>query len=151
MALYAAVRIWYDGERRLRYFVAGGLLCRLDAWRASCPRCRCCALLGAALLWKCRGRRCWALCRRRCCRGRGVFGTNYIAHDSLRPPYMHRGRSDPADNWYDYTYERDGRVRDSYWNNPVGIDRGEPSRGHVRPARDGGPSRHVLADARSGC
>src|SRR4029079_7021396 len=53
--------------------------------------------------------------------------TNYISHDSLRPPYMHRSQTDPADNWYDYSYERDGKMRDSYWRIPVGIDRGEPS------------------------
>jgi hypothetical protein len=40
---------------------------------------------------------------------------------------MHRSASDPADNWYDYTYLRDGKPRESYWRNPVGIDRGEPS------------------------
>jgi hypothetical protein len=56
-----------------------------------------------------------------------AFATNWIAHDSLRPPYMHRSQTDPADNWYDYTYERGGRVRESYWRNPVGIDTGEPS------------------------
>ena len=56
-----------------------------------------------------------------------AFGTNYLAHDSLRPPYMHRSQIDPTDNWYDYTYVRDGKPRDSYWRNPQGIDRGEPS------------------------
>jgi hypothetical protein len=40
---------------------------------------------------------------------------------------MHRSASDPADNWYDYSYVRDGKRRDSYWRNPVGVDRGEPS------------------------
>jgi hypothetical protein len=56
-----------------------------------------------------------------------AFGTNYLAHDSLRPPYMHRSQTDPADNWYDYTFVRDGKPRESYWRNPQGIDRGEPS------------------------
>ena len=31
--------------------------------------------------------------------------------------------------WYDYTFERGGRQVDSYWKNPQGVDRGEPSRG----------------------
>jgi hypothetical protein len=55
----------------------------------------------------------------------GFFGTNWIAHQSVQPPYAHRSADD---NWYDYTYERDGREIESYWRNRVGIDRGEPSR-----------------------
>lgn len=54
------------------------------------------------------------------------FGTNWIAHRSLRPPYMHRSATNPADNWYVFTYERQGRIIQSYWTNPIGIDRGEP-------------------------
>jgi hypothetical protein len=42
---------------------------------------------------------------------------------------MHRSQTDPADNWYDYSYVRGGRERDSYWRDPVGIDRGEASVG----------------------
>ena len=56
--------------------------------------------------------------------GAGFFATNYVAHGCLTPPYMHRGE---GDNWYDYTYERDGRVIESYWRNPTGLDQGEPS------------------------
>ena len=76
-----------------------------------------------------------------------ALGTNYIAHDSLRPPYMHRSQTDPADNWYDYTYVRDGKVRDSYWRDPVGIDQGEPSLARLCAARHGRPSRHLFAHA----
>jgi hypothetical protein len=49
----------------------------------------------------------------------GFLATNYVAHDSLRPPYMHRHG---ADNWYDYP--------GTYWHDDVrkGIDRGERSR-----------------------
>jgi hypothetical protein len=39
---------------------------------------------------------------------------------------MHRGGED---SWYDYSYEINGRTIDSYWNHPIGVDRGEPSRG----------------------
>ncbi len=56
------------------------------------------------------------------------FGTNYAAHESLRPPYMHRSTTDPDDNWYEYTYQLDGREIESYWNDRQGIDLGEPSR-----------------------
>ena len=56
------------------------------------------------------------------------FATNYLAHDSLLPPYMHRSPVDPEDNWYDYSYSIDGVERDSYWRDRQGIDRGEPSK-----------------------
>ncbi|MEQ8849352.1 hypothetical protein [Botrimarina sp.] len=57
-----------------------------------------------------------------------LFGTNYLAHDSLRPPYAHRSETDPADNWYDYEYTVGGKTRDSYWRDRQGIDVGEPSK-----------------------
>ena len=56
------------------------------------------------------------------------FGTNYWAHNSLRPPYAHRSETDPADNWYDYEYTVGGKTRDSYWRNRQGIDVGEASK-----------------------
>ena len=31
IAIYAAVRIWFDGERRMRYFVAAGLFAAFTA------------------------------------------------------------------------------------------------------------------------
>ncbi|MGI9457182.1 MAG: hypothetical protein ACR2NU_11520 [Aeoliella sp.] len=55
------------------------------------------------------------------------FGTNYLAHDSLKPPYMHRSE-DPADNWYLFSYEKNGRTVQSYWHNRQGIDAGELSK-----------------------
>jgi hypothetical protein len=57
------------------------------------------------------------------------FATNYLAHDSLLPPYAHRSATDPADNWYEYTYTVNGQGRKSYWLDRQGIDRGEPSKG----------------------
>ncbi len=48
----------------------------------------------------------------------GFYLTNYLAHDSLRPPYAHRM---PGDDWYDYP--------NSYWyGGRRGVDLGEPSR-----------------------
>ena len=74
------------------------------------------------------------------------LGCNWLAHGTVAPPYAHRGGmlpSPPAigmpadaggpdrwnpDNWYDYSITLpDGRVRTSYWRDPRGIDRGEPS------------------------
>ena len=60
--------------------------------------------------------------------GAAFFGTNHIAHDSLRPPYMHRSETDPTDNWYFYSYEKNGQTVKSYWQNRQGIDIGEPSK-----------------------
>ena len=55
-----------------------------------------------------------------------ILATNYIAHDSFRPPYMHRKA---GDNWYEYTYTTaNGREVTSYWQDPKGLDVGEPSR-----------------------
>lgn len=120
VAFYAAVRIVFDGETRLRYFTAAGFFA---CFAATCelPALSFFGLLGLILL---------------CYRPKqtllaGIpaalavmipfFATNYIAHQTLRPAY-----SKP--DWYFYEYERAGQVRDSYWKNPVGIDRGEPSR-----------------------
>src|SRR5262249_5831649 len=86
------------------------------------------------------------------------FGTNWLAHGSLIPPYAHRDYSgffggDSSDrfedviplhsgetvtlrghksNWYDYEFTRtDGKLVSSYWRpeNRQGIDIGEPSLG----------------------
>ena len=61
--------------------------------------------------------------------GGGYLAANKIAHDSWRPPYMHRSETDPDDNWYAWEYvDSRGVTRQSYWINPQGIDRGEQSR-----------------------
>lgn len=122
-ATYAAIRIWFDGERRLRFFVAAGLCAGLAAanefpavallaavaWLlfAKAPRAAFCGFAPSVLLVAV-----------------VFFGTNWIAFQSLKPAYLHRSGTD---NWYDYTYQRDGRTLESYWKNPRGIDRGEPS------------------------
>ena len=75
-----------------------------------------------------------------------ALGTNFLAHGTIWPPYAFRDSSSagtplPAaenllvaedewnpTNWYDYRYTLpDGRVLESYWRQPRGIDRGEPS------------------------
>jgi hypothetical protein len=128
IALWAALRIWYDGERRWRYFALCGFFAALAA-ASELPALSLLVLLGAALLWKCPRPTLTGFSPPALVVAAAFFGTNYIAHASLRPPYMHRSLTDPADNWYDYSFMRGGRQRDSYWRNPVGIDRGEPSAG----------------------
>src|SRR4029079_5462224 len=56
------------------------------------------------------------------------FVTNWAAHQSLRPPYLHRSETDPSDNWYRYSYTVNGEVKQSYWSRPQGIDIGEKSK-----------------------
>jgi hypothetical protein len=85
------------------------------------------AVLSAAVVWKAPRPTAVAYIPAALVVAAGFFGTNWIAHQSLRPPYMHRSETDPSDNWYEYTYEREGREYPSYWQDRVGIDRGEPS------------------------
>jgi len=77
----------------------------------------------------------------------GFFGTNYIAHGSLRPPYMHRGEAGSPDDWYHFTYARPGipKEQPSYWSEPKGIDLGESSPAVYAAARARRPSWHLLA------
>ena len=75
-----------------------------------------------------------------------ALGTNALAHGSPWPPYAFRNATEtelvtvttpaegtPGDewnptNWYDYRFTLpNGRVIESYWRQPQGIDRGETS------------------------
>lgn len=125
-ALYALVRIWYDGARAVWLFALAGSFAAL-AVTCELPALSLWALLGVALLWKAPRETLLGYLPASLVVALAAVGTNYVAHDSLRPPYAHRSETDPTDNWYDYSYTRGGKTRDSYWRNPVGIDRGEPS------------------------
>jgi hypothetical protein len=75
-----------------------------------------------------------------------ALGTNWLAHGTLRPPYAMRAPAAVASvtptpaaapaveswnprNWYDYCIRLpNGRMLESYWRRPRGVDRGEPSR-----------------------
>ncbi|HEX3998081.1 MAG TPA: hypothetical protein VHX65_05985 [Pirellulales bacterium] len=128
VAIYAAMRIWYGGRRELRYFILAGLFAALTA-TDELPALSLFGLLSLALVWKAPRQTLVGYVPAALVVAAAFFGTNYIAHDSLRPPYMHRSATNPADNWYDFQYMRksDGRVIDSYWKNPAGIDKGQPS------------------------
>jgi hypothetical protein len=128
IAADATLRIWFDGDRRLRWFALVGGFAAFAA-ADDLPALSLLALFSAGLM---------ALDWRRWLLGfvpaAGVvvaafFATNYAAHGSWRPPYAHRSETDPDDNWYRYTYTLGGRERSSYWLDPQGIDVGEPSRG----------------------
>jgi len=125
IALYAVVRIWFDGERGLRYFVIAGFFGAMMAAN-ELPALALFALLSLVLLLRAPGRTMLAYLPAVVVVAAGFFGTNWIAHKSLLPPYLHRSDTNKSDNWYDYSYVLNGREISSYWNDPQGIDRGEP-------------------------
>jgi len=124
-AVYLGVRIWFDGERRLRYFVGAGLLGAFAVVN-ELPAASFLALLTLVLLWNSPRQTFLGFVPAVAIVAVAFFGTNWIAHGTLKPAYMHRTG---ADSWYDYTYQRNGRTIESYWNKPVGVDCGEPSWG----------------------
>jgi hypothetical protein len=127
ISLDAFLRIWFDGERRIVWFaLAGGFAAFAAA--DELPALSLLALLAAALLLA--DRRGWLLGFAPAAGAvvAAFFVTNYVAHDSWRPPYMHRSATDATDNWYSYKYMLGGKERSSYWLDPQGIDRGEPSK-----------------------
>lgn len=125
-SLWAAARIWYDDERRWPWFALAGFSAAF-AFACELPALAWLALLSAALLWKAPGPTLRAYLPAALVVVVALFGTNYLAHDSLREPYAHRSATDPEDNWYHFTYTINGRERTSYWTSPAGIDQGEPS------------------------
>jgi hypothetical protein len=125
IAIYAVVRICYDGNRRLRYFFVAGLAAAFTAAN-ELPALALLAFVGLMLLWRAPRATLIAFVPAVAVVAAAFFATNWIAHESLRPPYMHRSETDAEDNWYSYTYTVNGRERQSYWLDRQGIDRGEP-------------------------
>ena len=155
ITLYAALRIWYDAEDRLRFYVLAGFF---GALMAACelPALSLFAIVSVGLLWKAPRATLFAYVPAALVVVAAFFATNWIEFRSLIPAYAHRTydrSSQPdatklyegtvkldsgptvtlrgnAENWYDYEYTRtDGRLIQSYWRNPQGIDVGEPSIG----------------------
>ena len=122
IAVYAVIRIWFDGQRRWRYFILAGLFGALTV-ADELPALSLLAALSAVLVWKSPARTLLAFAPAVVLIAAGFFGTNWVAFHSLRPAYMHRSKTNPADNWYAY---KDEKGRPGYWQNPVGIDKGEP-------------------------
>ena len=123
IAIYAAVRILCDGQRQPRYFILAGVFAAFTMAN-ELPAGAFFVALSGLLLWRVPWRTLAVYTPAAAVVVAAFFATNWIAHESLKPPYMHRSE---GDNWYDYTYERNGRVIESYWRNPAGVDRGEPS------------------------
>jgi len=122
-AVCAIVPIWYDGERRIRYFVLAGFFGALMA-AAELPAAALFAAVSLALLCKAPRQTLLGYVPAALVVVVAFFAVNWIAHGSIMVPYLHRGT---GENWYDYTYLRDGKEIESYWRNPSKIDQGEPS------------------------
>jgi hypothetical protein len=127
VALYAFVRIYCDGERRWWYFALAGLAAAFTA-ADELPALALMAAMGFLLLIRSPRATLLAFAPAALLVVAAFFVTNYLAHDSLLPPYMHRSATDPSDNWYAYSYTVNGVERESYWLDRQGIDRGEPTR-----------------------
>jgi hypothetical protein len=124
VVVYAVVPIWIDGQRRIRYFVLAGFFGALMAVE-ELPALALFTPISLALLCKAPRQTLLAYIPAAVIIAAAFFATNWIAHGSLTIPYMHRG---PGDNWYDYTFQRNGKEIESYWRHPTGIDLGEQSR-----------------------
>lgn len=126
IVLVCATLIWYEGRRQRWLFAVAGffaafmVVCELPALSlfvavtlpllVLAPRPMLIAYVpAAALVFS------------------AMFGTNYLAHGTLRPAYAFRSDTNPEQNWYKFEYERGGKVQQSYWTHPPGIDAGEKS------------------------
>ncbi len=128
IVLDALVRIMCDGERRWSWFAIAGFAAAFTAAN-ELPAAAFLALVGLMLIWRAPRQTILAFTPAALLVAAAFFATNWIAHESFRPPYMHRsGETNPDDNWYDYSYSVNGKLKPSYWLDPQGIDRGEPSK-----------------------
>ncbi|NIP86097.1 MAG: hypothetical protein GTO03_11240, partial [Planctomycetales bacterium] len=135
IALYAAVRIWYEPQPSGWLFATAGFFAALTA-AIELPAVIFLGLLGAALLWKApRPALRWGLPPALLVVV-AALGTNYAAHKTVLPPYWYRtvGKDYRTGNWYNYDYQVGDRVVESYWRrDPASlerrsrIDRGEDS------------------------
>jgi hypothetical protein len=125
IALDAALRIWYDGERRQRWFFVAGVFAAFTAAN-ELPALVFLSAVAIGLLYKAPAGTLKTFVPGALLVLAAAEGTNYLAHHSLTPAYAHRSE---GDNWYDYQFMRNGKVRNSYWSKPQGrspIDQGEP-------------------------
>ena len=113
--LDALVRIWLDGDRRVRTFLIAGFFSAMLVAN-ELPALALAAAASLVVAWLAPRKTFIAYLPPAVLVAAAFFATNWIAVQSLKPAYMHRGGSD---NWYDYP--------GSYWNDRQGIDQGEKS------------------------
>ena len=150
VAIDAAMRILYENERRLRFF-ALAVAAASFAVAVELPALLLLTLVGLALLWKYPRETLTAGVPAAFIVLGAAVGTNYVAHDTIKPAYGFRDRGndeqgEPRDwtngNWYNYTFEirdpnnpdKPPRIAQSYWSRDErslarrsGVDRGDPS------------------------
>ncbi len=142
VALYACVRIWFDQERRLRYFVVAGLFgafvvaCELPGLAFACA-------IGAALFWKAPKQ---TLAGFVPAAARG--GRRILRHQLGNPPDLQPAYMNPA--WYDYQYKLPPRRPAGQAELLAASRRHRPGRAvriDLCGARARGAPRHLLAVA----
>jgi hypothetical protein len=89
ITLYASLRIWYDGERRVRYFLLAGCFAALAAG-CELPALSLFALATVAALWKAPRQMLIGFVPAALVVLVAFFATNWLAHHSLSPAYAHR-------------------------------------------------------------
>lgn len=110
IAIYATCRIWIDGQTKLRYFFLAGLFAAFTA-AFELPGLALLGVLGLLCLIRAPGRTLLVGLPAAALVVGGFFASNYAAHDTWRPPYMHRTMDlEDPDNWYNF--------EGSYWANP---------------------------------
>ncbi len=120
VALWAYVRIVYDERREPRWFILCGFFAALTAAN-ELPALAFLVIVGVALLARAPRLTLAAFLPAALIVVVAHFGTNYMAHGTLREPYAY------WNDWYYFTFEVNGKPKESYWKNPQGIDIGEPS------------------------
>jgi len=119
-AIAAALPIWADGHRQPWRFAAAGFWAAFAAAN-ELPALAFLGLLGLALLWLAPRETLSFGLPAALVVAVAFFGTNYLAHERLAPAYAQK-------EWYEFEYVHKGKIEKSYFSNPQGIDRGEPSR-----------------------
>lgn len=119
------VRIIAEGDVRARRFVQVGF-CAAFCAANELPALAFFALAGLLLLWKFPRPTLLYFVPAALVVAAASFGTNYAAHGTLVPPYGQRVKDN---NWYEFQYLRNGKVRQSYWSQQSEksqVDVGEP-------------------------
>ena len=121
VAVYAGIRVWFDGDTRKRWFALAAFFAAF-AFACELPSALFFAVIGLALLIKYPRQTLIAGVPPAVLVVAAFFATNYIAHQELLPAYSQQ-------DWYFFEgYEKYGVKIDSYWFNPQGPDKGEADR-----------------------
>ncbi len=121
ITLDAMLRIWYDDERRLRWFALAGFFgalmaaCELPALSFFC-------LVAAAVAWKAPRQTILAFLPAALVIVVPFFATNWIAHHSLSPPYAHRELETAPQNQASQTT---GKLQANYFEDKFTTDSGQ--------------------------